>query len=68
MKGLLHYNRNRLVPASACYEKALHLAVEMNDGVPGSGEYVKILESLNKCRRKMGKGDYGQEEQEDDEW
>lgn len=69
MKGLLHYNRNRLVPAAACYEKALNMALQMNNGLPTSAgsEYARILESLNKCRRKMGKGEYGEEEDED-EW
>ena len=69
MKGLLHYNRNRMINAAACYEKALNMAIQMNDGYPGSVEYKKVLESLNKCRHKMGKGDYGEEEEEeDDEW
>jgi hypothetical protein len=69
MKGLLHYNRNRLVPAAACYEKALNMVLQLNDGSPTGQEYTKILESLNKCRHKMGKGEYGEEEQEeDDEW
>lgn len=69
MKGLLHYNRNRLVPAAACYEKALNMAIALNDGVPGGHDFTSILQSLNKCRHKMGKGDYGEEEEEeDDEW
>ena len=68
MKGLLHYNRNRLVPAAACYEKALKMALDLNDGNPSGHEYSIILESLNKCRQKMGKCDYGGEEEESEEW
>lgn len=68
MKGMLHYNRNRLSPAAACYEKALKLTLELSNGNTKCPEYNKILESLNKCRHKLGLGDYGEEEESDEEW